>query len=75
MEDEIKNIMSAVFGVPADSINNESSSTTIESWDSLKHIHLVVSLEEEFEITFSNEEIAEIMNYSLIKSVLIEKKE
>ena len=42
MENKIKKVMSAVFEVPAKEINDESSPDTIESWDYVKHMNLVV---------------------------------
>ena len=69
-ENRIINIMSAVFEIPADEINEESSPDTIKSWDSLKHINLVVALEEEFGVQFSDNEIIDLSNYPLIVSTL-----
>lgn len=73
IEDRIINVMSAVFEIPPEEINDESSPDTVESWDSLNHMNLVVSLEEEFEIRFKDEEIIEMLNYSLIVATLKEK--
>ena len=70
MEERIRTIMSAVFDLPIESINDESSPDSIESWDSLKHINLVVALEEEFEINFTDNEILEIINFKLIKKIV-----
>ena len=70
VEDRIKSVMSAVFEISADQIKEDSSPDTIESWDSLKHMNLVVALEEEFEIEFTDDEIIELMNYSLIKNII-----
>ena len=70
MEERIRTIMSTVFGLPIESINDESSPDSIESWDSLKHINLVVALEEEFEINFTDNEILEIINFKLIKKIV-----
>lgn len=71
MEDRIKNVMAAVFEVPVDEITDELSPDNVKSWDSLKHMNLVVALEEEFEITFSDVEIAEMMNLPLIKQIIL----
>ena len=70
LEDCIKNVMSAVFEIPEGNIQDDSSPDTIESWDSLKHMNLVVALEEEFEIEFTDDEIIEMMNYYLIKNII-----
>ena len=73
LEDRIKNIMSAVFEIPEEQIKDNSSPDTIESWDSLKHMNLIIALEEEFEVEFTDNEIFEMMNYPLIKSIITGK--
>jgi len=73
LEDRIKNIMSAVFEIPEEQIKDNSSPDTIESWDSLKHMNLIIALEEEFEVEFTDNEIFELMNYTLIKSIITGK--
>jgi acyl carrier protein len=73
VEDRIKDVMAAVFEMSIDEITDISSPDNIESWDSLKHMSLVVALEEEFCIQFTDEEILEIINYPLIKSIILEK--
>jgi len=73
IEDRIKNIVSSVFEIPTEEINDESSSDTIESWDSLRHMNMVVALEEEFNVQFTDDNIAELINMKLIKTVLLEK--
>ncbi len=73
MEDRVKKVMSDVLNIDIESINNESSPDNIENWDSLKHMNLIVALEEEFEIEFDDEEIVESMNYTLIVNILESK--
>ena len=69
----IKNVISSVFEILEIDINDDSSPDTIESWNSLKHMNLIIALEEEFEVTFTDNEIFEMMNYASIKSIIIEK--
>ncbi len=71
-EERIRNVMSAVFGIPLDKIDSESSPDTIDSWDSLKHLNLVIALEEEFETRFSDEQTVQMLNYKLIVEVVKE---
>ena len=49
---------------------DDASPDTIESWDSLKHMNLIVALEEEFKTEFSDDNIIEMMNYKLIIEVI-----
>ena len=70
MENRIKNIMSAVFEIPCTEISEESSMDTIVSWDSLKHMNLVIALEDEFQITIPDEEVGNLASFSLIKLIV-----
>ena len=62
VEEQIKNVMSAVFEIPVEQIKDDSSPDTIESWDSLKHMNLIISLEDEFTIEFTDREIRDDNN-------------
>ena len=73
LAERIKKVMSSVFEIPVEQIKDDSSPDIIYSWDSLKHMNLVVALEEEFEVEFTEDEILEMMNYALIKSILMGK--
>ena len=70
MEDRIKNVMSAVFEVSVDKIKDNASPDTIVSWDSLKHMNLIIALEEEFNVEFSDSETVELLSYKLISIIL-----
>lgn len=65
--------MSKVFDVPVEQLNEDSSPDTIENWDSLKHINLVLALEEELNISFSDEEVVEMLSVEIIIETLKEK--
>jgi len=45
----------------------------IDAWDSLKHMNMVVALEDEFNVQFTDDNIIELINMKLIKAVLLEK--
>ena len=67
MEERIKGVMSSVFNVPKGEIQSDASPDTINSWDSLRHMDLIIGLEEEFDIEFDDENIGNLLNYDLIK--------
>ena len=74
MENRIKEIMSVVFETDLSMIDDCSSIETVENWDSLKHMILIAVLEEEFKITFSDDEILDMLNYKLILKTIKEKQ-
>ena len=74
IEQRIRNVMSAVFQISADEINEDSSSDTITSWDSLKHFNMIMALEEEFDIEFGSEEIVDLLDFKRIKLIVLKKQ-
>jgi acyl carrier protein len=68
----LKRTLAEVLGVPEASIGEETSMDTVDAWDSLKHLNLVLALEEQFGMSFSEEQSMEILSYPLIKLVLAE---
>ena len=70
IEVRIKQVMSDVFNIDINSINDTSSPDNIENWDSLKHMNLIIALEEEFGVIFDDQEIVDSMNYALIVNIL-----
>jgi acyl carrier protein len=72
IENRIKTVMSSVLNISKSEINNKTSSDTIKSWDSLKHMNIIVGLEEEFDIEFDADEIGNLLNYELIRVYILE---
>ena len=70
MENRIKKVMSEVLGIDEASISDSTSPENVESWDSLKQMNIIVALEEEFDIEFSDEDIIEMLNFRLICSIV-----
>jgi acyl carrier protein len=70
--EKIKQVMAAVFEVPAETIKEDSSSDNIESWDSLRHLNLILALEEEFGVAIPDEEVGNLVNYKLIELTINE---
>ena len=68
MGDMIKNIMAQVFQIDAASIDASTSPESVERWDSLKHMQLIMALEDEFAIQFPDDTIPELLSYADIVS-------
>lgn len=73
MESRIKSVMVSVFEVDSSQINNDTSPDTLESWDSLKHMNLILALEEEFGVEFDDDDIIDMINFKMIVLILKEK--
>jgi acyl carrier protein len=72
VKDRVYEVMGNVFGLPLQDINENSSSDNIGSWDSLKHMDLVMALEEEFAVEIDSDRMIEMMNAKLILLIINE---
>lgn len=68
-DEKLRYSLSVVFGIDADSINDTTSAETVENWDSLRHLNLVLVLEEQFGISFKEEDTV-VTSYAGLKDVL-----
>ena len=65
--------MVAVFEVDASMIDDDASMDTIPTWDSVRHMNLVLALEEEFGVSFPDEDAANATSFKLLSLVLHEQ--
>jgi acyl carrier protein len=73
--DQIRTIASDLFGIPAQQITADSTAETIETWDSIQHLNLVLALEERFNIQLSPEEIEEMKSIGGVAKVVEAKRQ
>lgn len=66
MKEKIIEIMSEVFEVPVSQFPAEIKQENIDNWDSLRHLNLIVELEDEFNKSFEPEEISEMTSMDII---------
>ena len=70
MKEQIVAIMSEVFELPIADFPAEISQKTIENWDSLRHLNLIVELEDSFDKSYEPEEISEMITLDKIIEML-----
>lgn len=70
---QIRTVVSDVMGVPESSITAASSPESIESWDSVQHLSLVMSLEQALGVQFQPEEIDKLRSVADIERVVASK--
>ena len=70
MEEKIFEIISIIMETNIELININSSSQNIDNWDSLHHMQLILAIEEEFNLEFSDQEIISMVDAQKIISVL-----
>lgn len=72
-DEKIRQTLSAVLGLPANQIDDDTSPDTVATWDSVTHLNLVLALEEVFSASFTPEETLEMTSAKLIRLLLEEK--
>ena len=70
MVERIISIMSTVLETDESEINIDSSMKNVDSWDSLKHINLIICLEKELGLEFTNDEIVQMISLKKITSII-----
>jgi acyl carrier protein len=73
IEDRVRGVLIEVFGLDAGEVGADTSTDTVKEWDSLQHLTVVLSLEEEFGIEFSDEEVASLVTFPLIVAIVRER--
>ena len=71
-EEKLKKVLADVFKMDVSNVNDNSSVDSVELWDSLHHLNLILALELEFGVSFTEEQTVEMLNYPLIKTILRE---
>ena len=64
LEARIKEVFGSVFNLDRDEISPEISMQTFGAWDSLRQIQLVLALEDEFKVSFSEQEVGSLNSFS-----------
>jgi acyl carrier protein len=70
---DVARIVADVLGVDPARISPASSPDTLESWDSVQHLNIVIALEQELGVRFTPEEIEEAVGVQAIVD-LVERK-
>jgi acyl carrier protein len=64
--EKVLNMMAETFDVERALLNEDTSQKNLSAWDSLRHLNLIVALEDEFEVSFEPEQIAIMTSFTAI---------
>ncbi len=73
MIDKVRQAVADVFGVPVDDLTADSSPQSVEAWDSMGHLNLVLALEQAFGVQLSPEDISGMTSVMLAAQTLAGK--
>ena len=72
--DRVRGIAADVFQLDSATLTADSSPETIEAWDSVQNLNLVLALEQEFGFEFAPEEMDHMKTIGQIASVAAAKR-
>ena len=70
IKEQIKKIMTEVFEIESSLVNDKISQKNTDQWDSLNHLNLIVEIEEEFDVSFTPEQIGSMTSLEIILAEL-----
>lgn len=70
VESVLRRIISEIFEISIDQISNDFDSKNSDVWDSMNHINLVISVEEEFEIEIEEDKILDLMSFKAMSDYI-----
>ena len=73
VEEKIKTVFGAVFECDPKTVKLEWSPDSTENWDSIRHMNFILALEDEFNLTFSDEEIVSLTNITIVLDTINNK--
>ncbi|MFV0413836.1 MAG: acyl carrier protein [Oscillospiraceae bacterium] len=69
--DRLNNVLKDIFDLPELTINDETKASDIAGWDSLRHIYVLVAIEQEFGISFELSETVETPNIGGLVNIIM----
>ena len=73
IEEKVLATLAALTGAERGALGLETSRESLAAWDSLKHMHLVLALEEALDIEFDDHEVASMAEVQAVVDALVAK--
>ena len=74
MSDDLLTVFSEVLEIPIEKLSDDTSPDNTSKWDSLAAMHLVVAIEDRFNVHFSTKEIMQLSSIGNVRELLKQKK-
>jgi len=71
--EKLSNVFRVLFNLPDIELNDNWTAKDISGWDSFNHVNLIINIEEEFNVRFSNSEVGDLQNVGNLKTLLASK--
>ena len=68
--DIVRNLMGEIFNCDPHTIDSATTMESLEAWDSLQHLNLILALEETLDERFTTDEVTDMTSFDEIMAVL-----
>jgi acyl carrier protein len=72
-ESKLTEIFRTVFNMPDLVLTDTLTAHDVPGWDSFNHVNLVITIETEFDVRFTTDEVAALENVGELKKLLKQK--
>jgi acyl carrier protein len=72
-EDKLRSVVATMLDLDPAAVGPTTSTDTVDQWDSVRHMNLIIALESAFGITIPDEDVATLTSYPIIQAVVQEQ--
>ena len=72
--EQVRRVASELFDVPVGAISAESTPATLENWDSVQQLNLILALEEQFGVSFEPEDMEQMQSIGQVADAVRAKQ-
>lgn len=72
-EERLREVVAAMLELDPGDVGPSTSTDTVPTWDSVRHMNLVIALEQAFDITIPDEDVADMTSYLIVRAVVEEQ--
>lgn len=70
----VRGVVGDLFGVDSAEITMETTRDSVDGWDSLQHVNVILDLESLFDVHFSEAQIARMQDVKTIVEIIAEQQ-
>jgi acyl carrier protein len=71
LDTRLRDVMGAILDLDPEALNDATSAETVEAWDSVHHMNLVIAVEDEFGVRLPENEIANLTSFPALREALM----
>jgi len=72
-EERLREVVAAMLELDVADVDDDTSTDTVRTWDSVRHMNLVIALEQAFDITIPDDDVATMTSYPIVRAVVEEQ--